>query len=301
MQIKRIPPFPSRAMVIAAANMLKVEGHSGFEAMRLEFDLQDTDAGTGSGLMARATSLATYALNNPDARTPDGMPLQSAIVTRAGEIYRSGAMANISDKERSAFKSASAQDGRLNDVTEFGEEIVTIGDNGVVERRPVIGESSSPQSSKPLVIPNRPRRVFVVHGHDDAAREAVARFLERLGFEAIVLHEQANRGSTIIEKFEANSDVGYAVVLLTPDDEGAKTGSVASPRARQNVIFEWGYFVGRLGREHVFALKKGDVELPSDIQGWVWEVLDDYGAWRQKLAKELAAAGFSIDWSKLTP
>lgn len=56
----------------------------------------------------------------------------------------------------------------------------------------------------------------------------------------------------------------YAVVLLT------------SPRARQNVIFEWGYFVGRLGREHVFALKKGDVELPSDIQGWVWEVLDDY-------------------------
>ncbi|TIS18494.1 MAG: nucleotide-binding protein [Mesorhizobium sp.] len=119
--------------------------------------------------------------------------------------------------------------------------------------------------------------------------------------EAIVLHEQANRGGTNIEKFETNSDVGYAVVLLTPDNEGAKTGSAASPRARQNVIFEWGYFVGRLGREHVFAIKKGDVELPSDIQGWVWEVLDDYGAWRQKLAKELAAAGFSIDWSKLTP
>ncbi len=296
LQIKRIPPFPSRATVIAAANMLKVEGHSGFEAMRLEFDLQHTDAGTGSGLMARATSLATYALINPDARTPDGMPLQSAIVTRAGEVYRSGAMANISDKERSAFKAASAKDGRLNDVTEFGEEIVTIGDNGVVERRPVIGESS-----QPLVTPNRPRRVFVVHGHDDAAREAVARFLERMGFEAIVLHERANRGGTIIEKFEANSDVGYAVVLLTPDDEGAKTGFTANPRARQNVIFEWGYFVGRLGREHVFALKKGNVELPSDIQGWVWEVLDEYGAWRQKLAKELEAAGFSIDWSKATP
>ncbi|WP_246693344.1 MULTISPECIES: nucleotide-binding protein [unclassified Mesorhizobium] len=298
LQIKRIPPFPSRATVIAAANMLKVEGHSGFEAMRLEFDLQDTDAGTGSGLMARATSLATYALKNPDARTPDGMSLQSAIVTRAGEIYRSGATANIGEKERSAFKAASAQDGRLNDVTEFGEEVVTISENEVVDRRPVTSERDNPQPSHTALKPDRPRKVFVVHGHDDAAREAVARHLERLGFEAIVLHEQANRGGTIIEKFEANSDVGYAVVLLTPDDEGAKTGSIASPRARQNVIFEWGYFVGRLGREHVLALKKGDVELPSDIQGWVWEVLDDYGAWRLKLAKELAAAGFSIDWSK---
>ncbi|WP_245512372.1 nucleotide-binding protein [Mesorhizobium sp. M2D.F.Ca.ET.233.01.1.1] len=299
LQVKRIPPFPSRATVIAAANMLKAEGHAGFDAMRLEYDLQHTDAGTGAGLRDRATSLASYALNNPDARTPDGMSLQSAIVTRAGEIYRSGKIANIGNKERSAFKLASAQDGRLNDVTEFGAEVVTINDGGVVGRRP-IAVPSDPQSSH-SVKSKRPRRVFVVHGHDDAAREAVARFLERLEFEPIVLHEQANRGGTIIEKFEANSDVGYAVVLLTPDDEGSKTGSTASPRARQNVIFEWGYFVGRLGREHVFALKKGNVELPSDSQGWVWEVLDEHGAWRQKLAKELDAAGFSVDWSKVAP
>src|SRR5690606_627542 len=92
-----------------------------------------------------------------------------------------------------------------------------------------------------------PRKVFVVHGHEDGASEAVARFLEKLGLEAIILMEQANQGRTIIEKFEAHGDVGFAVVLLTPDDEGYAKGKPPQPRARQNVIFELGYFVGRLG------------------------------------------------------
>jgi predicted nucleotide-binding protein len=140
--------------------------------------------------------------------------------------------------------------------------------------------------------------VFIVHGHDEAAREAVARFLEKIDFEVVILHEQANRGQTIIEKFEANRDVGFVVVLLTPDDEGGKVGAAAQKRARQNVLLEWGYFIGHLGRRHVCALKKGDVELPSDILGIVWEPFDEHGAWKQKLAKELDDAGFKIDWQK---
>ncbi len=108
MEIQKLPPFPSWALVIAAANMLKAEGHSGFEAMRLEWDLQDTDAGTGSGLMARATSLATFALKDPERRTPEGVYLQSAIVARAGEIYRNRWMTNIGEKERAAFKKHSS-------------------------------------------------------------------------------------------------------------------------------------------------------------------------------------------------
>ena len=144
------------------------------------------------------------------------------------------------------------------------------------------------------------RKVFIVHGHDEAARVSVARFLEIIGFEAIILHEQANRGRTIIEKFEAHGDVGFAVVLLTPDDRGGGADQTElQQRARQNVILEWGYFIGRLGRSHVCAIKKGDIELPSDILGVVWEPFDERGAWKQKLAKELEEAGFEIDWRKV--
>lgn len=143
------------------------------------------------------------------------------------------------------------------------------------------------------------RRVFIVHGHDEGAREAVARFLERLGFDTVILHEQANRGRTVIEKVEAHGEVGFAVVLLTHDDEGCVRGGDIEPRARQNVLLELGYFIGRLGRENICALKRGQVEVPSDFAGVVWEAYDEAGAWRQSLARELEAAGHDIDWNKV--
>lgn len=106
------------------------------------------------------------------------------------------------------------------------------------------------------------KKVFVVHGHDEGAREAVARFLERIGFEAVILHEKANEGRTVIEKVEAHSDVGFAVVLLTPDDEGCVKGGKLQPRARQNVLLELGYFIGKLTRKRVCTLKGGRVGNP---------------------------------------
>jgi predicted nucleotide-binding protein len=120
------------------------------------------------------------------------------------------------------------------------------------------------------------RKVFVVHGHDDAALQAVARFLEKLKLEATVLREQPDQGRTIIEKFEDYaSEVGFAVVLLTPDD---LTGAAATPlqtsRARQNVIFELGYFVGKLGRGRACLLRKGEVEIPSDLYGVIYSEMD---------------------------
>jgi hypothetical protein len=142
-------------------------------------------------------------------------------------------------------------------------------------------------------------KVFIVHGHEDAARETLARFLERLGCEAIILHEQANQGRTIIEKFEANGDVGFAVVLLTPDDVGSAKGGELKPRARQNVLLELGYFYGRLGRKRVCALKRGELELPSDFAGVVWENMDQAGAWKFALARELKAVGYDVDMNKI--
>ncbi len=146
--------------------------------------------------------------------------------------------------------------------------------------------------------PKETRKVFVVHGHDEAAKEATARFLEKLDLQPIILHEQSSGGRTIIEKFEKYSgDVGFAVVLLTPDDFGAarKEKDRLQPRARQNVVLELGYFLGRLSRNRVCALYKGGVELPSDIQGVIYVEMDDAGAWRTKLAQELVEAKCPIN------
>jgi predicted nucleotide-binding protein len=142
--------------------------------------------------------------------------------------------------------------------------------------------------------------VFVVHGHDEAAHQAVARFLEQLGLEAIILKEQPDQGRTIIEKFEDIArEVGVAVVLLTPDDLVVAGANAQASRARQNVIFELGYFVGRLGRGRACLLRKGEVEIPSDLYGVIYSELDAGGGWKMKLCQELKAAGLPFDANRL--
>jgi predicted nucleotide-binding protein len=144
-------------------------------------------------------------------------------------------------------------------------------------------------------------KVFIVHGHDNASKHELARFLEKLGLEAVVLHEQANQGRVIIEKFlECAGEVGFAVVLLTPDDFGrAMTASEPNPRARQNVVFELGYFVAALGRGRVCLLRKGDVEIPSDLYGVIYTELDAHEGWKMQIVKELRAAGLSFDANRV--
>ena len=139
--------------------------------------------------------------------------------------------------------------------------------------------------------------IFVIHGRDSETKETVARFLEHLNLKPIILHEQPNQGRTIIEKFEQHAHVGFAVALLTPDDVGALQEDARNlkPRARQNVIFEFGYFIGRLGRNRVCALTKGDVEIPSDYDGVIYIPLDDAGGWKMKLVKKLQGARIDID------
>lgn len=142
--------------------------------------------------------------------------------------------------------------------------------------------------------------IFVVHGHDSAAKLEIARFLEKLGLNPIILHEKPDNGRTVIEKFEANTNVGFAVVLLTPDDTGypKDDSSKAKSRARQNVILELGFFVGKLGRQRVCALKKGDIEIPTDYSGVLYKTLDDQGGWKLELAKEIKEAGMEVDLNK---
>lgn len=141
--------------------------------------------------------------------------------------------------------------------------------------------------------------IFIVHGGDVPAKVEVARLIERAGLKAVVLHEQPNAGRTIIEKFEAHGGAaGFAVVLLTPDDVGGTGAEQLRPRARQNVIGEMFWFAGKLGRNRVCALRKGDVEMPSDFAGIVYTEMDDRGAWKSELLRELDAAGYTVDWKR---
>jgi predicted nucleotide-binding protein len=137
--------------------------------------------------------------------------------------------------------------------------------------------------------------VFIVHGRADGRRESVARFVERFGLRPIILHEQASEGRTIIEKIEQHSAVAYAVVLLTGDDRGGLVGAdptTYQPRARQNVVLELGYFLGKLGRRHVCVLHEPGVEIPSDYDGVVYVPLDPGDAWKLRLAREMKATAF---------
>ena len=145
--------------------------------------------------------------------------------------------------------------------------------------------------------PSNGRRVFLIHGHDLGLRETIARFLEQLDLEAVILAEQPSGGNTIIEKFEIYSDVVFAVAVLTGDDEAkpVRQDGQLRRRARQNVIFEFGYFIGRLGRNRVCALMEEGVEIPSDYSGVVYIPVDSAGMWKVLLVRELKAAGIDVD------
>jgi len=154
-----------------------------------------------------------------------------------------------------------------------------------------------PSTAAPLVAtaPDASKRqVFIVHGHDDATKYEMAAELRRLGCEPVILHEQANSGMTVIEKIEHYTNVGFAVVLYTPCDLGGKRSEEMSlsPRARQNVVFEHGYLIGKLGRKCVMAFLQGRVETPSDISGVLYIPLDEKDAWKAALETEMMAAGY---------
>lgn len=182
-------------------------------------------------------------------------------------------------------------------VDSYIESLIIDVENGEYE----LPSKHDDEASGPAVSKDRDMRsVFIVHGHDGEAKQRTARFIERLGFEAIILHEKASRSRTIIEKIESYSNVGFAIVLYTADDKGntrleAERGNLNS-RARQNVVFEHGYLMAKIGRENVVPLVEAGVELPGDISGIVY--ISDK-EWQVDIAKEMKAAGYSIDFNKL--
>lgn len=168
--------------------------------------------------------------------------------------------------------------------------------NRLEEKKLEMEESTLEQILIPSIQPTS-NNIFIVHGHHDGYKNSVARFITQLGLTPIILHEQANKGQTIIEKFESHaSTAGFAVILLTGDDHGATVSETTNleKRARQNVVFELGYFIGKLGRQRVCALLENDVTIPSDYSGVVYIPLQE-GSWQFKLAIEIKNSGIPVD------
>lgn len=144
-------------------------------------------------------------------------------------------------------------------------------------------------------------KVFIVHGRDNAAKTEVARFLEKLGLQPIILHEQPNQGKTLIEKIEEFTDVSYGIAIYTPCDLGGPNEEKPDlkKRARQNVVFEHGYLLAKLGRKRVCALMRPSVEFPSDMSGILYIDFQSNDAWKLNLAKELYNAGLPVNEKNL--
>jgi len=175
---------------------------------------------------------------------------------------------------------------------------------GAPEVQPPLDTPATPTPNEAQAVPTTAPQtppIFVVHGHDDGLLHQTVRVLERAtSREVVVLHEQANAGRTLLEKFEAHATgAACAVVLLTPDDTGGPQGQPQQPRARQNVIFELGFFFGHLGRSRVAVLLAPGVQQPSDITGLVYIPVDEAGSWKYALAREIAASGIAVTFDRI--
>lgn len=176
-------------------------------------------------------------------------------------------------------------------VLEFGHTVQ-------LENKPIVTASASSMAPWEALGPLPKKKIFIVHGRDNGSKQEVSRYIESLGIGVIILHEQASSGMTIIEKIEhyAN-EADFALVLYTACDHGRgihETKVHPKSRARQNVVFEHGYLMAKLGRENVCALVKGEIETPNDISGVVYVGLDDPGAWKIEINKELKVCGYSV-------
>lgn len=177
---------------------------------------------------------------------------------------------------------------------------------GFLKRLPLIPcEIEEKQAvSKAEILPTD--KIFLVHGHNNLMLESVARTIQQLHLQPIILREEEDFGKTIIEKFEKNaSEANFAVILLSCDDMAVSKKNLEKenkekefkaqylPRARQNVIYEMGYFTGMLDCNHVFLLVEDGVETPGDLDGIIYTSFTT-SDWRFKLVKRLQACGYKV-------
>lgn len=205
------------------------------------------------------------------------------------DLYR-----KICEADESWFSNVKGKYFLIKALEKLGKDVTEkfIGDFEFGEKKEIDSNTTFPANTPSNIIPTITTTVFIIHGHDEEMKRSVQLFLNRAELKDVVLHEQPDKSRTIIEKLiDEGANAGYVIALLSPDDvQGDGT-----LRARQNVILEIGYFIGKLGRDKVRLLKRGDTEVPSDLQGILFDTYDTAGAWRVKLAKELKSAGLPVN------
>lgn len=147
-----------------------------------------------------------------------------------------------------------------------------------------------------LKVSSYSRRLFIVHGRDYHARDVLSQLLKKMNFTPVILQREPSVSLTVIEKLEREIDsVGFGFIIYTPDDWGRLKGDKEKSRARQNVIFEHGLLLGLLGRERTCALICGDLEIPSDLNGVIYERFTDIENESIKIARILKNAGYDVE------
>lgn len=293
----------SRSTILAACSSLSRLGHAGLDRFLLEIGIDAIDAGRGhGGLAARCNALAKYALANTTEPTAEGALLADAIVEKAAELEHQETAYGWDESD--SPPSPLAQNLRKEGFKIDGGRIIPITHSELI----ATAKNSSPQNETansktvtPHMNGSKKSKVFLVHGRDDGAKDQIARYLEKMDIEVVILHERPNKGRTLITKFsEESSDVEFAVVLMTADDKGGLANAPCDEfRARQNVVLELGFFLGKLGSQKVCALVSSGVETPSDFDGVVYISYGPTTAWRTELAKELREAKVKFDHSKV--
>ena len=214
------------------------------------------------------------------------------------EEYEGGAFGVISLYETSLGEKISEATRKLQSKIRKLESIIERLELITIYYKVVEENIEVPQSSAV-----KTKKVFIVHGRDEISKTNLEVFLREIGLEPIVLHRQADVGQTVIEKFEANSDVGFAFILLTPDEIAYLLPQDSLPdnerekelRARPNVMFEFGYFVGKLGRSKVCCLYTGDVVIPSDLNGLIYKKFNSsIEEVAYSIIKDLRATGYAV-------
>lgn len=296
----------SRQTVLKASMIHKSMSHADLDTFILELGVNEINAGRDRGSrQVRAVGLAEYAVDNADQLTAGGHPLGYVVVESAARIdaqYPEGVLFDVDNATRQQFWSSLERDGYM--LRDGHLETLAKASTAVASRAAAnIERVTAPMPAIPKATGRASAenpKVFIVHGRDEGTKTDVARFIERLGLDAVILHEHANRGRTLTNKFmEVASEAAFAVVLITPDDVGGLSQDALRARARQNVIFELGFFIGLLGSHKVCALVKGDVERPSDFEAVVYISYGDGTAWRADLARELREAGIAFDPHKV--
>ncbi|MDE2420801.1 MAG: nucleotide-binding protein [Gammaproteobacteria bacterium] len=171
-------------------------------------------------------------------------------------------------------------------TTVFNKALSVVLAKKITPPAPISVQPETPSSSHP--------KVLLVHGRDHFARDAVVKFLEKLGISTILIHEQIRGGKNIVEKIEENMNIGFAIILYTP------TGLEPKPRAHQNIAFEHGYLIAKLGRRKVSALVKGNTETPNNIHGVIYIPMDALDSWQLAITHEMIRAGYNLDISQIT-